>query len=239
MKKDCVNCNKEFIKPRTCSLVDWSVRKFCSKECHDAFRRGKPSPSPTTTFKKGQVVFVPSSSRRRGIDNNKWGGGPTILNCEICKKDFRVHKHRSLKAKTCSRICEGVRRKTPEFRLFQSELQLKLANKKFGEFRSHLTALDKIIRHSFRYKRWREEVFKRDDFTCRGCGLRGGVLRADHIKQFAIILIQNDIKSFEEALKCAELWDESNGQTLCNQCHISTPTYGMRVINRNLWTNQL
>ena len=86
------------------------------------------------------------------------------------------------------------------------------------------------IRHSFEARIWRENVFKRDNHTCIWCGdATGGNLEADHIKPFILIIRQNSIKSFQEALECFELWDISNGRTLCESCHKLTDTWGSRV----------
>ena len=52
---------------------------------------------------------------------------------------------------------------------------------------------------------WRNNVFKRDNYTCRKCGKVGGVLNAHHIKSWA---------------KHPELrYILSNGITLCLPCH--------------------
>ncbi len=56
-----------------------------------------------------------------------------------------------------------------------------------------------------RYKKWRESVFVRDDYTCQECGQRGGDLEADHIKAWA----------YYPELRYAV----SNGRTLCVGCH--------------------
>lgn len=59
---------------------------------------------------------------------------------------------------------------------------------------------------SFEYKIWREQVFKRDNWTCRRCGKRGGSLHAHHIKSFTRV----------PALRYKVL----NGKTLCaDPCH--------------------
>lgn len=55
------------------------------------------------------------------------------------------------------------------------------------------------------YKVWRRAVFIRDDYTCKICGVRGGRLEADHIK---------DWKNHP-----SERFDINNGQTLCKNCH--------------------
>lgn len=58
------------------------------------------------------------------------------------------------------------------------------------------------------YKQWRLAVFTRDNYTCQGCGRRGGNLEADHIKPWAYFL---------------ELrYELDNGRTLCVSCHRQT-----------------
>lgn len=88
------------------------------------------------------------------------------------------------------------------------------------------------IRGCHLYRQWRQNVFRRDGFTCVECGdSKGGNLNADHIKPFSIILEDNHITTFEQAEWCDELWDISNGRTLCEPCHIKTPTFGRKVYN--------
>ncbi len=52
---------------------------------------------------------------------------------------------------------------------------------------------------------WRNEVFKRDDYTCQCCGKRGGKLNAHHIFSFKKYI---DLRL-----------DINNGITLCKECH--------------------
>jgi 5-methylcytosine-specific restriction endonuclease McrA len=86
------------------------------------------------------------------------------------------------------------------------------------------------------YKKWREAVFERDNYTCQYCGLHSGCgktveLHPHHIISFSSIL--NKLKFqfgidnlFENAIKCELLWDISNGITLCSDCHHKTDNYG-------------
>jgi hypothetical protein len=67
------------------------------------------------------------------------------------------------------------------------------------------------VRRSLAYRKWRTEVFERDNYICQKCGVRGVKLHADHIKPFA---------SFPDLRL-----DVSNGRTLCVPCHVATPTY--------------
>lgn len=82
-----------------------------------------------------------------------------------------------------------------------------------------ITPLNHSIRDSLKYSEWRGSIFERDSFTCEVCNKVGGDLEAHHIKEFYLILEEYNITSFEEALKCSQLWDTNNGVTLCKECH--------------------
>lgn len=89
-----------------------------------------------------------------------------------------------------------------------------------------ITPLVMKIRNCFKYRQWRSDVFTRDNFICILCGKRGGELNADHYpKSFSGIMKEYNIKTFEEALNCEELWNINNGRTLCIFCHRKTETY--------------
>ncbi len=89
-----------------------------------------------------------------------------------------------------------------------------------------ITPLRLTIRHHTRYSAWRIAVFQRDNYTCVLCGSkRGGNLNADHIKPFAFLMDSLKIKTLKQALACTELWEISNGRTLCVPCHKETFNY--------------
>jgi len=62
-----------------------------------------------------------------------------------------------------------------------------------------------LLRQSVDYKKWRKEVYERDNYTCQCCNQKGGNLNAHHISNF----------SSNENLR----HDVSNGITLCGSCH--------------------
>lgn len=66
---------------------------------------------------------------------------------------------------------------------------------------------------SIEYGNWRISVFKRDNFTCRECNVKGKRLHAHHIAP----------KSLYPEL----MFSLDNGITLCEECHRKTETYGV------------
>lgn len=60
-------------------------------------------------------------------------------------------------------------------------------------------------RQTKEYKKWRNDVFKRDKYTCQKCGAIGVHLQAHHIKQWAYYP--------------KERYKIENGVTLCKECH--------------------
>ena len=42
-----------------------------------------------------------------------------------------------------------------------------------------------IFMDTLEYKKWRRNIFKRDNHTCQICGKRGGNLRGNHIKKYS------------------------------------------------------
>ena len=80
-------------------------------------------------------------------------------------------------------------------------------------WRGGISPQNEIERKSLQYKLWRAEVFKRDNWTCQICFIRGVEIHADHIKKFS---------DYPELR-----FEVSNGRTLCVPCHKSTDTYGV------------
>lgn len=72
-----------------------------------------------------------------------------------------------------------------------------------------LTKQSKINRNRSEYLNWRNNVYKRDNYTCKKCMKKGGELQAHHIYNFS---------EYEELR-----YDINNGITLCKKCH--SPNY--------------
>lgn len=111
----------------------------------------------------------------------------------------------------------------------KKQLSIQMSGKNNIFWKGGINKLTPKIRHSMQYKKWRKEVFERDKYICVVCGFnKGHILEADHIKSFSEIIKENNIKSFQSAIDCEELWNIDNGRTLCKPCHKKTHTYLLR-----------
>ena len=161
--------------------------KYCSRACRDSAARTVPESNCVTC---GKVVRKKKFCTRQCYYDSLKGRVPENKrrpNCIVCDKECKKGARRY-----CSRECY---------------LSVHTAN--------NITPDLDLLRSSAAYKDWRSAVFQRDDFTCQGCGKRGGFLHADHIKNFA----------HHPELRL----ELSNGRTLCVPCHKDTPNYGFRA----------
>jgi hypothetical protein len=101
-----------------------------------------------------------------------------------------------------------------------------VTGEKHPNWNGGVTPLYKQIRATRKYKEWRQACFERDNYVCQSCKLRGGILHVDHVKTYSSIIKENSLVNVEEAMNCEELWNISNGRTLCIKCHRKTETYG-------------
>lgn len=119
-----------------------------------------------------------------------------------------------------SKISQSLKKKYASGELVSPLVTMGIIGKRGPEspnWQGGKTFIGQAIRKSLMYKEWRMEILKRDDFTCRECGIRGGKLHADHIKPFAYF---PDLR-----------FDLDNGRTLCIPCHRLTPTWGAQKVH--------
>src|SRR3989442_14919169 len=169
----CQQCGADFQTQKGAAHMG----KFCSRACRDSWMSRKVAVS---CARCGTGLGLPPSHVRPrnycSRECRKLGQSVTLL-CEVCQAAFTVFQRRAGTARFCSMRCKAIA---------QDEGKRTAAMK---------------IRQSAAYRAWRTAVFVRDDFICQHCGKRGGLLNADHIKQFAMY---------------PELrLDVDNGQTLC------------------------
>ncbi len=212
ISKICIVCGEKYIKPKSCGLPEWFGcerrplgRRFCSKECSNKYKEGQSSWNkdiPWTDDQREKIVRVKK-------------GKHYSPKTEFQKGDDPWNKDK-----------KGVMpipwNKDKEWKEMQG---VNHPNWKGGA-----TKLGQLIRSQRIYFHWRSDVFKRDNWTCQHCGAKRKkgdrvILHCDHIKPFYKILEENQIKTVEQAKQCKELWDITNGRTLCISCHKQTPSY--------------
>lgn len=201
-----------------------SIIKNCTV-CQKAFEAHKYS------IKNGHALFCSLSCK--GVASRGMKKDGSYRNCLTCQKEFyaKPFQIKIGRAKYCSRECgkDATNKKisesnsgkvrTPEMRKAVSEAKIRspltLRGVMNPAWRGGVTSENSKIRHSIEYRLWREAVFARDNWTCKTCLIRGGILNADHIKPFAL---------FPELRFAID-----NGRTLCVPCHKQTPTWGNKI----------
>ena len=107
------------------------------------------------------------------------------------------------------------------------------AGKENPDYIDGRTSIKTTLFNSKKYKVWRFEVFKKDNFTCQECGQSAGNLEVHHKIEFHILLEEflseyNYLDPFDRedkkellklGLKWDNFWDIDNGKTLCKKCH--------------------
>jgi 5-methylcytosine-specific restriction endonuclease McrA len=139
-------------------------------------------------------------------------------NCTICNKEYYIRANRAEASKYCSKECWNKRRKLNNCEHCKQPI-ISYHGKKYCSRKCSHSAMvaDKAptwidgkslernrARHGKELKEWRAKVFKRDNFTCKHCGIQKD-LQAHHIIEWS----KDESKRF----------DVNNGITLCIDCH--------------------
>ena len=229
IKRTCKACGREFFV-----IPSLAKRggKFCSKKCKivfqvkensSAWKGGKIKRNCKACHKEfyARISAVKSGGGKfcsmkclhifQAKENAPgWKGGKVKNNCLGCGKEFLVYPSNIKKGygKFCSSKCAKM--------LHRGENHFR--------WKGGTSSPAEKIRHSGKYKEWRQRVFIRDDFTCQGCGQRGGDINAHHKKLFHKLLEETAsalplMDLYEAAMLYTPLWDINIGVTLCDKCH--------------------
>lgn len=169
--------------------------------------------------------------------------------CKQCNKKFikksSYSKKNWSKVKYCSQKCTQINTNKNLVHGINKGKKLKITEKGMISKRFHSSGknnyfweggkseLKRQIYNLYEYRQWRSDIFYRDNWTCLGCGKRGGQLDCHHIKAFSLIISINNITKTEDAVNCEELWNINNGQTLCRECHKKTDNYSYKAVLLN------
>lgn len=226
IEKKCNKCDKYY---------EGRGREYCSRSCALSRRVCKEETKLKHSInKKGKKLSVEHSKKiSLSLIGNKrtLGHHPEKETIEKIKKS-NTGKKRTKESIERMRKSKIGRKRSP----FSKEWKGKIANSNRGalgnNWRGGVTKIYFLTRGCLKYKQWRSDIFTRDKFKCVECGYnRGGNLEAHHLKTFASIIEEYNIKTLNDALKCEELWNINNGRTLCVPCHKKTETWGKKAIS--------
>jgi hypothetical protein len=142
----------------------------------------------------------------------------TYKKCTVCEAEYYAKAYRAEASKYCSIECWKRRRHLNKCDHCDKPITSWYAKKYCSRQCSHAAmvgpksaqwkggvSLDRDrVRYGTELKKWRKEVFARDNYTCQDCGAKNH-LHAHHIIEWA----KDESKRFEV----------SNGKTLCIDCH--------------------
>jgi len=149
-----------------------------------------------------------------------------FFDCEVCGKKF-WRKPRDIKkgdCRFCSRDCYFTWQRGQPKRM-TAKGRKRFLETHSGEHNANwkggITPHNKRLRSSEEYRKWRDGIFRRDNWTCQECGARCGNganvrLAAHHVKPFATF---PDLR-----------FRVDNGTTLCLKCHNKQPK-GKQIYN--------
>lgn len=111
------------------------------------------------------------------------------------------------------------------------QVRLKTSKSNHYNWKGGITSLREMIRATSENRSWKQEVFKRDNYTCQKCKQVGHYLEAHHIKAFKIIVAEF-LREYDQfspiddketlvrlAIKYKPFWNIDNGETRCKKCH--------------------
>ena len=94
---------------------------------------------------------------------------------------------------------------------------MKIRGEQHYKWKGGISKLNQSIRRMTEYRKWAKSVRKRDG-SCIECGATSD-LEANHKIPLAELIELHCIRSREDARNCPQLWEESNGETMCESCH--------------------
>lgn len=166
--------------------------KYCSKRCYYKYISLKEKICPVCNN-----IFIPKNKKQ--------------IHCNIkCYSNSSKLKEEGKNSKLI---------KENKTRVYLGPRNTKPNNGSFKRKEKSITPIFQRIKSSTKYKMWRTNVFKRDNWSCKTCGTNKEKIYTHHIVKFFYILKKNNIQTLEQADNCEILWDIDNGITLCKTCH--------------------
>ncbi len=200
-------------------------RKTCSKQCTAIFQQhrethpcvecGKLITDRASRFKRAQRVFC------NRVCAHKWEAYGKVLIPQLRNKDWCLDQYKTKSLRKIANVLNcGETTVYKYFKLHGIVLDKKqwLRAERSKWWKGGITQLQRAIRTCYQYKCWRKAVIAQSNNKCKICGSTNQ-LEVDHIKKFKFILLDNNIRTLNEARQCGELWKVTNGRVLCRECN--------------------
>jgi 5-methylcytosine-specific restriction endonuclease McrA len=152
---------------------------------------------------------------------NKYNGHNKAViafkDCLICKKSFEYRVNWNRQKIVCSKECgiEFNKQRLAKLTIEQRKKGIKTRSNsiRWKEYVASRTGANhpnfkggkRARKEDYQLKKWRKDVFMRDNYTCQHCKKKAGKLEAHHIKTWA------EFPNLRYELE--------NGITLCYDCH--------------------
>src|SRR3990167_467682 len=217
MEYICSICQKPFFsynkKRKTCSRYCTGIyqSKIVIKSCDFCGKEIKRS--------AGKFCGVRSFCSRKG--QHDWEKIGKVKFPQLRDKNWCIEQYKKLYLKKISeKLHCGETVVFKYFKIHGIKLDRSqwISGSKHYFWKNGATELARAIRTSQKYLIWRRLVFANNSRLCAICGATKN-LEADHIKKFKFILIDNKIKTLQDAQNCEELWEVKNGRVLCSFCN--------------------
>lgn len=179
------------------TVVGYWVRKFGIQRNLSESHIGIPNKSKTK-FKKGQKAWNKGLKRYWKSHSFEKGHIPWLKDKNIQTNTGRTH----------------FKKGYPSANKGKPALWAKGENN--VNWKGGISGINRTIRTSDKYKKWRRDIFIRDQFTCQQCGHKFIKIVAHHIKSFS---------DYPELR-----FDINNGQTLCRACHCKVHNPAKKVV---------
>lgn len=211
-KVSCISCQKQWFK-RTSAIKTWTGKCMsCSKIGSVPWNKGKKE-GISRRMREVVCKTCNKTINKRNDCIKGWSG-----NCKSCASKLIVRKKQPLP--TCPDCRVNVHTKGAKCRPCSTQSR---SGKNHYKWKGGITTESRYQRTLF-HKFIKPIVLKRDDYTCRDCGLRGVNLHIDHIKSWA-----------EHP---SERFNIDNCQTLCMACHYNK-TFNRKLPENSTWGNNL
>lgn len=104
-----------------------------------------------------------------------------------------------------------------------------------SDFKQFLTNINIRLRATNEYSNWRNNIYKRDCYTCQKCKKLGkGDLHAHHIIHLSKLIKQYPKELNDACMNDQYFYDIKNGITVCENCHSKIHNNsGLAIINHN------